>query len=156
MKVNSIRSTRGYPRQISLQSTKASNKPLCFHDFGRIPLRQLQQDLLAHRDSHPQHAVKHNALRICCFFLLLTAKSIHRQDIVTSSLQSLVWSQAEGHALLWHIHFFGLTSTLGNSSNAYSDAQQEPGAKGEGTSESISVHPTGGRLWRDRARTARM
>lgn len=94
MKVNSIRSTRGYPRQISLKSAKASNKPLCFHDFGKIPLCQLQQDLLAHRDSHPRHTVKHNAL-VCFFFLLLTAKSIHRQDIVTFRLQSLVQSQTE-------------------------------------------------------------
>lgn len=98
MKVNSIRSTRGYPRQICLKFAKASNKPLCFHDFGKIPLCQLQQDLLAHHDSHPQHTVKHNAFLTCSFFLLLTAKSIHRQDTVTFRLQSLVWSQTEVHA----------------------------------------------------------
>lgn len=114
MKVNSIRSSRGYPRQISLKSTKASNKPLCFHDFGKIPLCQLQEDLLAHHDSHPRCAVKHNALLICCFFLLLTAKSVHRQDIVT---EPSLKSGRSGCALLWHTHFSGLRNTFANSSN---------------------------------------
>lgn len=62
MKVNSIRSTRGYPRQISLKPSKASNKPLCFHGFGKIPVCKSQQDLPAPHDSHPGHTVEHHAL----------------------------------------------------------------------------------------------
>lgn len=62
MKVNSRRSTRGYPRQISLKPSKASNKPLCFHDFGKTPVCKSQRDLLAPHGSHPRHTAKHNAL----------------------------------------------------------------------------------------------
>lgn len=139
MEVNSIRSTGGYPRRISLEPTKASNKPLCFHDFGRIPLCQLQQGSLAHRDSRPRHTRKHSALLIRCFSLLLTTQSVRARDIGSFRLQSLARGQTEadvrrfdtvtslGLEARWEIHLTRSGSTLSCAAGTWGEGRGHPG-----------------------------
>lgn len=96
MEVNSVRSARGYPRQISLEPSKASNRPLCFHDFGKIPVCKSQQDLPAPHHSHAGPTMKYKALLPppfnckvtpspgCCY-LRVRAYSAARQEWMSSA-----------------------------------------------------------------------